>query len=117
MLAWEAQVHGERGDVVFQAGDRPGEELGVAGGELAGTAGRLSDGPFAGTAELSRPSGDSLGQDIGHWTGRLIAAIAAVADLDDGSGGVVVAAEQVHVVVSTNWPGELFEKTSKWNSP
>ena len=42
-------MHGERGEVVLQAGDRLGVELAVAGGELAGAAGRLSDGPFAGS--------------------------------------------------------------------
>jgi len=40
VLAWEAQVHGERGEVVLQAGDRRGVELAVAGGEAAGTARR-----------------------------------------------------------------------------
>ena len=49
VLAREAQVHGERGQVVFQAGDRRGVEPAVAGGELAGAAGRLSDGTLAGS--------------------------------------------------------------------
>jgi hypothetical protein len=49
VLGWEAQVHGERGEVVLQAGDHLGVGLAVAGGELAGAAGRLGDGPFAGS--------------------------------------------------------------------
>ena len=44
MLAREAQLHGERREVVFEAGHRCGVHLDVTGGEQAGASSGLFDG-------------------------------------------------------------------------